>query len=118
MQTNEFQSLDTLHVSCVGSETLLLFCAQVLSKQPLWNALLNHFKEARCLVEGPLSNLKQSMVQLSKPKKVRTTLIPKHTAVCMMCYAFSLVFSKASGAALKSPLALIVLLPLSCQCLF
>ena len=50
---------------------LLSGCAeQVLSKQPLWNALLNHFKEARCLVEGPLSNLKQSMVQLAKPKKV------------------------------------------------
>ncbi|CAL8463239.1 g2773 [Coccomyxa elongata] len=43
---------------------------KVLSKQPLWNALLNHFKEARCLVEGPLSNLKQSMVQLAKTKKV------------------------------------------------
>ena len=48
-----------------------LACAlQVLSKQPLWNALLNHFKEAHCLVEGPLSNLKQSMVQLAKPSKV------------------------------------------------
>ena len=44
---------------------------QVLSKQPLWNALLDHFKEMRCLVEGPLSNLKQSMVQLAKPRKVR-----------------------------------------------
>lgn len=42
----------------------------MLSKQPLWNALLCHFKEARCLVEGPLSNLKQSMVQLAKPRKV------------------------------------------------
>ncbi len=49
---------------------LCAFFVQVLSKQPLWNALLNHFKEARCLVEGPLSNLKQSMVQLAKPKKV------------------------------------------------
>lgn len=44
---------------------------QVLSKQPLWNALLDHFKEMRCLVEGPLSSLKQSMVQLAKPRKVR-----------------------------------------------
>ena len=42
----------------------------MLSKQPLWNALLNHFKEACCLVEGPLSNLKQSLVQLAKPRKV------------------------------------------------
>ncbi len=42
---------------------------QVLSKQPLWNALLNHFKDAGCLVEGSLSNLKQSLVQLAKPRK-------------------------------------------------
>ncbi|KAJ9528293.1 hypothetical protein QJQ45_014261, partial [Haematococcus lacustris] len=42
---------------------------RVLSRQPLWNALLVHFREAGCLVEGALSNLKPSMVQLSKPKK-------------------------------------------------
>ena len=44
---------------------------KVLSRQPLWNVLLNHFKENQCLVEGPLSNLKQSMQQLTKPKRVR-----------------------------------------------
>ena len=43
---------------------------KVLSRQPLWNVLLNHFKENQCLVEGTLSNLKQSMQQLTKPKKV------------------------------------------------
>lgn len=43
---------------------------KVLAKQPLWNVLLNHFKENQCLVEGPLSNLKQSMQQLTKPKRV------------------------------------------------
>ncbi|KAF7810028.1 regulator of nonsense transcripts 1-like protein [Senna tora] len=42
---------------------------KVLSKQPLWNGLLTHFKEHECLVEGPLNNLKQSMVQFQKPKK-------------------------------------------------
>ncbi|KAL0019947.1 hypothetical protein WJX79_002722 [Trebouxia sp. C0005] len=42
---------------------------KVLAKQPLWNVLLNHFKENQCLVEGPLSNLKQSMQQLTKPKR-------------------------------------------------
>ena len=47
------------------------FTAQVLSKQPLWNALLAHFKEQRCLVEGPLSALKQSLVQLARPTKAR-----------------------------------------------
>eukprot|EP00005_Dracoamoeba_jomungandri_P005373 CAMPEP_0174254518 /NCGR_PEP_ID=MMETSP0439-20130205/3831_1 /TAXON_ID=0 /ORGANISM="Stereomyxa ramosa, Strain Chinc5" /LENGTH=1059 /DNA_ID=CAMNT_0015336141 /DNA_START=23 /DNA_END=3202 /DNA_ORIENTATION=- len=42
---------------------------KVLSKQPLWNNLLVHFKENGCLVEGPLNNLKQSMVQFQKPRK-------------------------------------------------
>ncbi|TYG54942.1 hypothetical protein ES288_D09G231900v1 [Gossypium darwinii] len=43
---------------------------KVLSKQPLWNGLLTHYKEHECLIEGPLKNLKQSMVQFQKPKKV------------------------------------------------
>jgi regulator of nonsense transcripts 1 len=42
---------------------------KVLSRQPLWNNLLVHFKEKECLVEGPLNNLKQSMVQFAKPRK-------------------------------------------------
>lgn len=43
---------------------------KVLSKQLLWNSLLTHFKERDCLVEGPLNNLKQSMVQFQKPRKM------------------------------------------------
>ncbi|KAG9133990.1 hypothetical protein Leryth_004699, partial [Lithospermum erythrorhizon] len=43
---------------------------KVLSKQLLWNGLLTHYKEHECLVEGPLNNLKQSMVQFQKPKKM------------------------------------------------
>ncbi|WMV43439.1 hypothetical protein MTR67_036824, partial [Solanum verrucosum] len=43
---------------------------KVLSKQPLWNGLLTHYKEHECLVEGHLNNLKQSMVQFQKPKKI------------------------------------------------
>ena len=42
----------------------------MLSKQPLWNNLLVHFKENEVLVEGPLNNLKQSMVQFQKPRKL------------------------------------------------
>lgn len=42
---------------------------KVLSKQPLWNNLLVHFKEAEVLVEGPLANLKRSMVQFARPRK-------------------------------------------------
>src|ERR1700730_5646867 len=36
---------------------------KVLSKQPLWNQLLVHYKENEVLVEGPLNHLKASMVQ-------------------------------------------------------
>jgi len=42
---------------------------KVLSKQALWNSLLSHYKENECLVEGPLNNLKQSMVQFHKPRR-------------------------------------------------
>jgi len=42
---------------------------QVLSRQLLWNNLLCHFKENGVLVEGPLNNLKQSMIKFSKPRK-------------------------------------------------
>jgi hypothetical protein len=40
-----------------------------LSKQPLWNALLVHYKENSCLVEGPLTALKESIVQFHRTKK-------------------------------------------------
>eukprot|EP00164_Ancoracysta_twista_P012521 GFYU01019681.1.p1 GENE.GFYU01019681.1~~GFYU01019681.1.p1 ORF type:complete len:1021 (+),score=253.32 GFYU01019681.1:29-3091(+) len=42
---------------------------KILSKQILWNNLLVHFKDQECLVEGPLNNLKQSMVQFQKPRR-------------------------------------------------
>ncbi|EEQ28843.1 ATP-dependent helicase NAM7 [Microsporum canis CBS 113480] len=42
---------------------------KVLSKHPLWNYLLRHFKEQNCLVEGPLSNLQTSLIQFSRPKQ-------------------------------------------------
>ena len=42
---------------------------KVLSKQPLWNNFLVHFKEQEVLVEGPLSGLKKSMVQFARPRK-------------------------------------------------
>lgn len=42
---------------------------RVLSKQAVWSALLMHFKEEEVLMEGPLTNLKQSMVQLGRPRR-------------------------------------------------
>ena len=43
--------------------------AKVLSKQLLWNNLLVHFRDQNLVVEGPLNNLKPSLVALSKPRK-------------------------------------------------
>lgn len=43
---------------------------KVLSKQPLWNHLLTYYKEQKVLVEGPLTHLKESMIQFSKPRKL------------------------------------------------
>ena len=41
----------------------------VLSRQSLWNNLLVHFKNQGLLVEGNINNLKQSNIQLSRPRK-------------------------------------------------
>lgn len=49
---------------------------KVLSKQQLWNNLLNFYKEKKVLVEGSLNNLKESMIQFSKPKKIINTFNP------------------------------------------
>eukprot|EP01017_Pseudomicrothorax_dubius_P040198 TRINITY_DN6256_c0_g1_i1.p1 TRINITY_DN6256_c0_g1~~TRINITY_DN6256_c0_g1_i1.p1 ORF type:complete len:714 (+),score=172.44 TRINITY_DN6256_c0_g1_i1:912-3053(+) len=43
--------------------------ARVLSRDPLWNNMLNHFKEAGLLVEGELASLKQCGFKLRPPKK-------------------------------------------------
>ena len=50
---------------------------QVLSKQQLWNHLLTYYKEQKVLVEGPLNNLKESMIQFSKPRKVSSPILIK-----------------------------------------
>ncbi|KAK7481622.1 hypothetical protein BaRGS_00027138 [Batillaria attramentaria] len=49
---------------------------KVLSKQPLWNHLLTYYKEQKCLVEGPLTNLKESLIQFSKPRKLVNSTNP------------------------------------------
>ncbi len=47
---------------------VLLGNPKVLTKQPLWCALLVHYKENGVLVDGPLNNLKQCMIQFSRPR--------------------------------------------------
>uniref|UniRef100_A0A336KT50 DNA helicase n=1 Tax=Culicoides sonorensis TaxID=179676 RepID=A0A336KT50_CULSO len=49
---------------------------KVLSKQQLWNNLLHFYKEKKVLCEGSLNNLKESMIQFQKPKKIVNTLNP------------------------------------------
>lgn len=48
---------------------VLLGNPRVLAKQPLWHSLLAHFKANDCLVEGPLSQLKHSVIKFPPPKK-------------------------------------------------
>ena len=42
--------------------------ARLLARNPLWNALLIHFQERDCLVEGPLNNLQTSQISLPRPR--------------------------------------------------
>jgi regulator of nonsense transcripts 1 len=42
---------------------------RVLSKNALWAALLLHFKEYDCLVEGPLNNLQPSYMNFARPRR-------------------------------------------------
>jgi len=42
---------------------------RVLSKNPLWAALLLHFKDYDCLVEGPLNNLQPTYMTFARPKR-------------------------------------------------
>jgi len=48
---------------------ILLGNPRVLSKNPLWAALLLHFKENDTLVEGPLNNLQPSFMTFSRPRR-------------------------------------------------
>ncbi|MEQ2162721.1 hypothetical protein GOODEAATRI_022676 [Goodea atripinnis] len=49
---------------------------KALSKQPLWNHLLNYYKEQKVLVEGPLNNLRESLMQFNKPRKLVNAINP------------------------------------------
>jgi regulator of nonsense transcripts 1 len=50
--------------------TIWILIVQVLSKQPLWNHLLNDYKDQHLLMEGPLTNLRESAIQFTKPRKL------------------------------------------------
>ncbi|KEZ38767.1 Regulator of nonsense transcripts 1-like protein [Scedosporium apiospermum] len=44
---------------------------KVLAKHELWHNLLVHYKDHKCLVEGPLTNLQTSLIQFPRPKPSR-----------------------------------------------
>lgn len=48
---------------------ILLGNPRVLSKNPLWAALLLYFKENETLVEGPLNNLQPSYMTFARPRR-------------------------------------------------
>lgn len=50
-----------------------------LSKNKLWNKLLVHYRERGCLVEGPLDNLKFSLVPLGQTDAPRVPLFASGT---------------------------------------
>ncbi|CAM9395456.1 unnamed protein product, partial [Sphacelaria rigidula] len=44
---------------------------RILAKNPLWNALVNFYKDHDCLVEGPLDNLQTSLMSFPPPRSGR-----------------------------------------------
>ena len=44
---------------------------KILSKNELWHSLLVHFKDRKCFVEGPLTNLQPCLLQFPRPKTHR-----------------------------------------------
>lgn len=68
--------------------TIIVGNPKILSKQPLWNHLLNFYKDRKVLVEGSLNNLRESLIQFQKPKKLVNTLnIGAHFMSTMMADA-------------------------------
>ena len=77
---------------------------KVLSRHPLWNHLLHHYKETHCLVEGPLTNMKESLMQFSKPKALMNSLNPgSHFMKTAMYDARDAMTSMSSSSGTQRP---------------
>ncbi|KAF3760556.1 hypothetical protein M406DRAFT_108135 [Cryphonectria parasitica EP155] len=61
-------NLPDLNNSQINAIKAVLSSPLILSKHDLWHHLLVHFKDSKCLVEGPLTNLQTSLLQFSRPK--------------------------------------------------
>jgi hypothetical protein len=76
VRSNEHQGIGFLNdprrlnvaLTCAKYGTIIVGNPKVLSKQPLWNNLLVHFKERGCVVDGPLNSLRPCHMQFSKPR--------------------------------------------------
>ena len=86
VRSNDHQGIGFLHdprrlnVALTRAKygVILLGNPKVLSRQPLWNNLLHHYKSRGLLVEGSLTNLKQSNLSLERPRRFvnkRTPLV-------------------------------------------
>lgn len=51
--------------------------ARVLSRAPLWNLLLHHYRDNDVLVEGSLTHLRPCVLQLPKARKLATNARPR-----------------------------------------
>ena len=75
--------------------------AAVLGKQRLWACLLSHFKDNGTLVEGPLNNLKQSMLPFRASGAIdKRELWGDYTQVSRACYRLLDYVSFSPSAAL------------------
>ena len=76
---------------------------KVLSKHTLWNHLLNYYKENGVLVEGPLNNLKPSLIQFNKIK--RNNNVPMISAFMMKRHNQQQAAAAAASAAATATVA-------------
>lgn len=71
--------------------------ARLLARNPLWYALLCHFQERDCILEGPLNNLQPSMINLPRPKISTNDKRLTFTALGAQAWALDLDPMAAAG---------------------
>ena len=54
---------------------------KVLSRQSLWAALLQHYRDQNALVEGPLTNLKPCVISIPRPRRRQNGEFARHAPI-------------------------------------